>query len=121
MVQHGAALTRESGDAALAEAVASGNFDLLPARTAALCGYALELTLRPWAIVEQDLAPLRDAGLSDRDIVDANQVVSYFNYVNRVADGLGIELEGSWPEQTRRPRRYPLRERAGDRRGESGG
>ena len=44
-------------------------------------------------------------------IVDANQVVSYFNYVNRVADGLGIELEESWPERIRRPRSYPLASR----------
>ena len=32
-------------------------------------------------------------GLSDKDILDLNQVVSYFNYVNRIAEGLGIELE----------------------------
>jgi NAD(P)H-hydrate epimerase len=35
--------------------------------------------------------------------------VAYFNYVNRVADGLGVELEPSWPEELRRPRTYPLR------------
>lgn len=79
MVQHGAALTGESADPALAEAVASGDLEAVPARTAALCRYALKLTLRPWAVVEQDLAPLREAGLSDRDIVDVNQVASYFN------------------------------------------
>ena len=49
-------------------------------------------------MVESDLAPLRAAGLSDRDIVDLNQVVAYFNYVNRVADGLGVELESRWSE-----------------------
>lgn len=49
-------------------------------------------------MVESDLAPLRACGLSDRDIVDLNQVAAYFNYVNRVADGLGVELEARWSE-----------------------
>jgi alkylhydroperoxidase family enzyme len=41
-----------------------------------------------------DLVPMRAAGLSDRDILDANLITSYFAYVNRLADGLGISLEG---------------------------
>jgi uncharacterized protein YciW len=49
-------------------------------------------------MVESDLAPLRASGLGDRDIVDLNQVVAYFNYVNRVADGLGVELEARWAD-----------------------
>jgi uncharacterized peroxidase-related enzyme len=109
VVQHGASLARESGDEALAEAVASAQHDRLSARMRALCAYALKLTLRPWDMIEEDLDPLRAEGLSDRDIVDANQVVAYFNYVNRVADGLGVELEPSWPEEIRRERSYPVR------------
>jgi uncharacterized peroxidase-related enzyme len=108
VVQHGAALGRESGDAALAEAVVSGEHERLPGRLRALCAYAIRLTLRPWDMTEADLEPLRRLGLSDRDIVDANQVVAYYNYVNRVADGLGVELEPEWPEAARRPRRYGL-------------
>jgi NAD(P)H-hydrate epimerase len=53
-----------------------------------------------------DVERLRAHGLDDRAIVDANQVVSYFNYVNRVADGLGVELEASWPAELRAPRTY---------------
>ncbi|MBA3364077.1 MAG: peroxidase [Actinobacteria bacterium] len=109
MVHHGAALARESGDPAPAEAVASGEFDRLPERTRALCGYALKLTLRPWDMREADLDPLRGLGMTDRDIVDANQIVAYFNYVNRVADGLGVELESSWPDDVRVKRHYRLR------------
>lgn len=112
MVQHGAALSNESGQPELAEAVASGRFDLLPQRMQALCRYALKLTVSPWAMMEADLDPMRELGLSDRDIVDANQVVSYFNYVNRVADGLGVELEANWPAEVREPRSYPLRDLA---------
>jgi len=111
VVHHGAALTAESGQAALAEAVASGRIDELCGRLPVLCRYALKLTLAPWAMQEQDLSPMRAAGLSDRDIVDANQVVAYFNYVNRVADGLGVELEPRWPPDVRRPRTYGVRER----------
>lgn len=65
----------------------------LPDRLRALLDYAAKLTLTPRQMAESDLAPLRAQGLSDRDIVDLNQVVSYFNYVNRIADGLGVELE----------------------------
>ena len=55
-----------------------------------------------------DIDALRRAGCSDRDVVDANQVASYFNYVNRVADGLGVELEPEWPQSARVPRRYGI-------------
>jgi len=98
VVHHSAALTRESGSAALAEAVASLNLEQLPGRLRALARYAIKLTRTPQEMVESDLAPLRAAGLSDRDIVDLNQVVAYFNYVNRVADGLGVELEARWAD-----------------------
>jgi NAD(P)H-hydrate epimerase len=59
-------------------------------------------------MTQKDVDALREYGLDDRAIVDANQVVAYFNYVNRVADGLGVELEASWPAEVRRRRPYPL-------------
>lgn len=109
MVQHGASLAAETGDEALQETVASGRFEDLDERMRSLCRYALKLTRSPSEMTESDIDELRAAGLDDRAIVDANQVVSYFNYVNRVADGLGIELEDTWPEALRAPRRYGLR------------
>jgi NAD(P)H-hydrate epimerase len=109
VVHHGDALTRVSRDASLAEAVVSGALDRLPPRLAALCRYALKLTRAPEAMERADVEALRAHGLDDRAIVDANQVVSYFNYVNRVADGLGVELEARWSAQQRRPRSYGLR------------
>lgn len=42
---------------------------------------------------EADVAFLSDHGWSDRAIHDACQVVAYFNYINRIADGLGVDLE----------------------------
>jgi len=65
---------------------------------AALCTYALKLTLRVDAMEESDVDALRAAGFDDRAIVDTNQVASYFNYVNRVVEGLGVELEAFWSD-----------------------
>jgi len=59
----------------------------------AMLDYAVKLTKKPAAVKKDDLDRLREVELCDRDILDLNQVVAYFNYVNRTADGLGIELE----------------------------
>ena len=59
-----------------------------------MCDYALKLTSTPWDMSEGDLEPMRKEGLSDRDILDVNLIVCYFAYVNRLADGLGVDLEG---------------------------
>ena len=45
---------------------------------------------------------LRGHGWSDAAILDMVQVAAYFAYVNRMADGLGVELESFWPEEIRR-------------------
>lgn len=63
----------------------------------ALCDHALKLTRTPWAITQVDIDRLRSLGLSDRAINDATQVVAFFNYINRVADGLGVDLEQGMP------------------------
>jgi alkylhydroperoxidase family enzyme len=47
----------------------------------------------------EDLEPLRAAALDDRAILDLCQIVCYFNYVNRLADGLGVELEPGGPPE----------------------
>ena len=59
-----------------------------------LLQYAKKLTAAPAAIVESDVTELRDAGASDGEILEANQVISYFNYSNRVLNGLGVTTEG---------------------------
>ena len=66
--------------------------DLTP-RQRAVLDYADKLTRTPGAVREADLAPLRAHELSDRDILDVNQVTAYFAYVNRVADGLGVVID----------------------------
>lgn len=44
-------------------------------------------------MTREDCDALRAVGLTDRDILDAVEVISYFNYINRVADALGIDPE----------------------------
>lgn len=63
----------------------------------ALCEHAVQLTREPWSITQIDIDRLRGLGLSDRAINDATQVVSFFNYINRVADGLDVDLEQGMP------------------------
>ena len=58
--------------------------------------YSIKLTRTPQQMVQQDAIELRQAGFSDLDILHIAEVVSYYAYVNRMADGLGVELE---PEQ----------------------
>ncbi|MBI5667086.1 MAG: hypothetical protein HZC41_03690 [Chloroflexi bacterium] len=60
---------------------------------AALCAFAEKLTLHPRDMHAGDLDALRVVGLDDRAIHDATQVISYFNYINRIADALGVEPE----------------------------
>ena len=59
----------------------------------ALCAYAEKLTLRPTEMDEADVLALRAAGLDDAAIHDATQIIAFFNYINRVADALGVERE----------------------------
>ena len=86
-------------DPATQEQVVSGLLSPQPAapwltnRERALLGYADKLTLTPSAVTSEDIEPLRVAGLDDRGIHDACAIVAYFAFVNRMADGLGVELE----------------------------
>ncbi len=59
----------------------------------ALCVYAEKLTQSPQQMAASDLDMLRQHGLDDRAIHDATQVISYFNYINRIADSLHVEPE----------------------------
>jgi uncharacterized peroxidase-related enzyme len=65
----------------------------LSSRHQAILEYADKLTRTPGLMVVSDLEAMRHEGLSDRDILDANQAVAYFAYVNRVADGLGVVVD----------------------------
>lgn len=62
-------------------------------RQRALVTYAVQLTRTPHSITGQNIDALRQAGLSDAAIHDAAAITAYFNFVNRMANGLGVELE----------------------------
>jgi uncharacterized peroxidase-related enzyme len=68
--------------------------DALDGRELALMRYAEKLTLMPGDMVEEDIADLRAAGLDDGQILEANQIIGYFNYVNRCLNGLGVTTDG---------------------------
>ena len=55
------------------------------------------MTLEPAAVGAADVERLRARGLDDATIHDAIQVIAYFNYVNRVAEAVGVEDEPDWP------------------------
>lgn len=98
-MHHGAGLRKLTGDDELVEQLKKDwrQADLSDADRAML-GYVEKLTLWPWDMVEADVIALRQAGFSDAAILDINQVTAYYAYVNRLADGLGVELEPFWPE-----------------------
>ena len=98
MVHHGRGLRRLIKDDALVDRVEQDwrNANLSEKRQAML-SFAVKLTLVPGEMTDGDTEDLRSVGFSDRDILDIVEVVGYYAYANRVADGLGIELE-DWTE-----------------------
>jgi uncharacterized peroxidase-related enzyme len=60
---------------------------------AAMLSYVEKLTRTPGDMTEADIVALRDASFTDRDILDICTVTAYYAYVNRIADGLGVQLE----------------------------
>ncbi|NIL93916.1 MAG: peroxidase-related enzyme [Woeseiaceae bacterium] len=66
--------------------------EALEPRLSNIVRHAEKLTSAPSAMTESDLGELRAVGLSDRDILDLTLVTAYFNFVNRMALGLGVEF-----------------------------
>ncbi len=61
-----------------------------------MLAYAEKLTRAPWEVTRDDVDALKMAGFTEPEILDINQITGYFAYVNRLADGLGVPLEGFW-------------------------
>ncbi|MEM9772943.1 MAG: peroxidase [Chloroflexota bacterium] len=81
----------------------------LSAGDQALCTYADKLTNHPQMMTEADILFLKESGFDDRAIHDATQVISYFNYINRIADALDVATEDfvhAWEQSA--PTRAPV-------------
>jgi alkylhydroperoxidase family enzyme len=57
------------------------------------------VTLKLQKVGRVDVDALRDVGLTEDAISDAAQVIGFFNYINRIAESLGVNLEGEMPPQ----------------------
>jgi uncharacterized peroxidase-related enzyme len=92
---HFAGLARHLRDNAQSESIRatlerdSWETDFAP-RERELLRYALKLTRDPGALTEQDMTGMREVGLTDGEILEANQVVAYFQYAIRTVTGLGV-------------------------------
>lgn len=105
LAHHHAGLARRLGDdrAAVADGLRDGVIGNLTDRQQTMIAFAMKLTESPRTMAQADVQSLRDAGLDDRAILDLTQCIGYFNYVNRIVNGLGVKLgkdegpPGQWP------------------------
>lgn len=94
VVHHSVALSRYVKDNRVLEGLRQGRVeDALSPREAGLVSYAVKLTQDPERVTREDIESLRRLGLSDREILQTAMIASYFNFVNRIANGLGVSLE----------------------------
>ena len=93
MEAHRDDLRSEANDPQWSQAIRNGDATVLNRVDQALVVFAIKLTREPWSNRARDVQTLRAVGLCDRAIHDAVQVIAYFNYINRIADGLGVDLE----------------------------
>ncbi len=101
-VSHGAALRHYTGDPVTSDLVGVNWRQAdLSQREAALAAYAEKLTSHPAEVTPEDLAPLREAGLDDHEILEAVQVVGMFNMTNRVSTALAMVPNAEYHSQDR--------------------
>ena len=73
----------------------------LSQRERALCAIAEKLSATPTPMVEQDWQPLRDLGFDDRACLEVGHIVGLFNYLTRLADGFGLQLDSKTQDAAR--------------------
>ncbi|MCA0988619.1 peroxidase [Guptibacillus algicola] len=94
MEHHGAALHFVTKDHVLVEGLKRNYREVeLDEKEVAILDYAVKLTRKPSSVRDVDVDELKEIGCSDREILDVCQIASYFNFVNRMAEGLGVKLE----------------------------
>jgi uncharacterized peroxidase-related enzyme len=92
---------RKSGENQLVEILDRGDYDQLDPAEAALARYVHKLTLTPGQVTAADIEELRAVGLTDLEILDANNQTAHLNYTNRVANGLGLVSEAVPEERSK--------------------
>ena len=88
---HAHALSHYIDDDVLSMLTEADGLETLEPRLSNIVRHAEKLTSAPGAMTESDLGELRAVGLDDKDILDITLIVAYFNFVNRIALGLGVD------------------------------
>ncbi len=65
----------------------------LSERERALCALSEKLSAQPTRMVEEDWQPLRDLGFDDQGLLEVGHIVGIFNYLTRIADGFGLQID----------------------------
>lgn len=106
MTHHGAGLRRLKVPEENIDALAT-DYRTAPLSDAdrAMLDYVAKLTVSPGAMNADDVEGLRQAGFSESAILDICQIAGYYAFVNRLANGLGVELESYWkPHEIKKPK-----------------
>ena len=99
IVHHGEGLRRTGADEDFISALTQKTIPKdANEREKSIIPYARKLTSTPSLCQKSDVQNLQSLGFSDKAILQINLVINYFNYVNRLADGLGVELEDYWDQ-----------------------
>ncbi len=93
IAHHSEALVHHSKNPKLLGDLKKRSFENLAPPTRAMLEYAVKLTEHPEQMLKTDIDKLRTASLTDQAILRVNLITSYFNFVNRIVSGLGVELE----------------------------
>ena len=100
---HGALLRQKSDDPELANHLmhdyTRADLDL---QTRGMLDFAVKLTLTPGEMRESDVLHLRGLGLSDEKILATTLVACFYNFMTRLADGLGVEVRPALEEKARK-------------------
>ena len=86
----------EGGSGEFVNAIKDGSWRETPGlseRDIALCTVAEKMSANPTKMVEEDWKPLRDIGFADEACLEVGHIVGIFNYLTRMADGFGLQLD----------------------------
>jgi uncharacterized peroxidase-related enzyme len=93
VTHHSEALLHHSKNPSLQAELERHAFETVSPKDRAMLEYAVKLTEHPEKMLKIDIERLRSSGLNDKAILRINLITSYFNFVNRIVSGLGVQLE----------------------------